>query len=421
MMYIKRGELQLSKADICIVWTIFFVIGMGACYTLLVVQALRPTVTIIFPLSLIFFSRHRISLIRNLGSADGLLFVVMIGLLYLGHILGTDTYYVRDVKFVVAGAMSMGGVLIVWFVGVVVGEKPILWKYACMGLLSAFVIQAIGIFIMPPEIGGIGHVPRYIGFQENPNITLQYVLSPYFMVLGLARNRKLAMGIIALAPFAVLNTLWTVSKGGSIALLLGAAVFIGIMILGSSFAKKVKILIAFFCITFGVGYGLKMLMPEAIEERVNSYQYRVTESLEGEGIHARTFGYKMLASDKLLSFERLIGRGYLNYEHLHLSAVLPHNTLLDIYVIAGIPAFFLCCVILGRLYLGVAHKAVIALRTKKYILKMAALTAVMAVLAILILIQSVLSQKILWLLYGMMRGMLNSSYLPRTQSRNLML
>lgn len=106
--------------------------------------------------------------------------------------------------------------------------------------------------------------------------------------------------------------------------------------------------------------------------------------------------------------------------HLHLRATVSHNTIVDTYIIAGIPGFFLCCIILGRLYLGVAHKVVIALRTNKYILTMAALTASMAVLAILVLTQSMLGLKLLWLLYGMTRGMLNSSYLPRTQSRNMM-
>lgn len=370
-------------------------------------EVVRPTILVMLPCLAGLFILEQRKVAQLLLGRLGFVAVLLGLLLTVGHLLGNDLATSEAEE---DSTLSIEGiwVMIAVFIGGIIVAEPRYRSGVFVGLALGLVAHVVSLAMVPASIDFRGYA-RSSGMMKDPNILLIHIIPVYFAWLCLLPKGRWLM----LAPVGLVAVYWstlqTLSRGGLISMLVGTALCVVPPVLASrrklcnfrfvAAAAVVLMLLAAVCV------GSR----GAITERLEAYQLRSQERMDTQ---------ESFLADRLIWLEDIQRIGVagvlkplgVGYDHFQSTDLLPHNTFVDVLVVAGPVALLLFCFLVG----GVLWNASACLWRRSGAelppLFDGACLAATASHFLMLVSLSVLPWKVNWLLLGLSIGLLRARY-----------
>lgn len=368
-------------------------------------ETLKLSVVFMLPSIAYFLITRMQASARYLTSPSNLLVLATIFLLLLGFLLGNDIYANDDSR-----VLSLPNLVVIpalYLAAYIVGERPSARSAFALGLIASVGVQVLGLALAPPDISFKGYA-RSSGLFEDPNIVLLHLIPVFFLAMSVrvSAGKGWVAGLL-LYPLVLFGTVLTLSRAGALTLLVCsiAAGVLGVLRL----RNKRFVVRAGLLKTLSLGslmaLGGGIVAFDRIGRQMDLFEARIAERVAEAGLVGdRAQIYRIIVDLELADLLAPFGPGY--QEVIAGVGVLPHNTFVDVFVIAGPVAFFLFAVT----YVGLLRKAASRLRASWSeenqswtfgFLFLALLSQVLLLSSL-----SVLTWKIHWALLGFANGML---------------
>lgn len=366
-------------------------------------EVIRPTVLIMLPCAAYLVLTRQREVWQVLRSRMGLCALVLCLLLTIGHILGHDAL---DDGLEDNSVLSLEAiwVMLVVFVVTVILAGPGYRPGVCLGITVGLAVQIISMILVPPSIN-YRSFARASGLMHDPNILLIHIIPVFFLWVSL-----LPRGIwLALAPVGLLPVMWatlqTLSRAGLVSLMAGTAIccLAFILTLRKSLfrLRSVGGVLA----TIAIVAAFYFTNRAFFSERLDGYFTRSKErtELQGSILEDRLIWWRYMQQLNESELWKPLGVGY----HRFLTTdLLPHNTFVDVYVIAGPFAMLLFGVMFITALFKATGLAFWDRPTGMSPLYGGAILAALGTHLLMLNSLSVLGWKVNWLLLGLSAGLL---------------
>ena len=378
-------------------------------------EALRPMAMVFLPCAFCLAWRNVGTLVSFLQSRQGYQIVGLFVLLSVGHFLGND--WISGFQGEDYSILSLENLLVMPVVlacGMILGSKSSCRFGLCVGLGMGLVFHLISVGIVQSATS-YRSFDRASGVLADPNILLLYVVPVFFLWRGLLVKplwRWIALLLIVPVVWATLQTL---SRAGLIALASG---LLALLLASLIFSRTARERRAALVTVIAIPLLLVVLMwrkPDFVEERVAAYTTRTTERIAESGsfLNDRLMWLNELETHRLSDHVlHPFGMGYNLFQEGN--EILPHNTFVDVYIIAGPLAFVFYLLLFSR---AIRNSFLAAFRTARPADSFSSLHlfAFMLTMSLLLFSLSVLTWKVNWLLLGIALSRFGSSESTGTQ------
>jgi hypothetical protein len=387
-------------------------------------DSVRPTTVVLLPFAAYLLLTNLRFIGGILQTRLGIGILLLMALLSVGHFLGNDVLESQGDDAAVLSMESLLGIPMVLLSGILLGKNVETRKSIAAALIIGVIIHIGSIAFFPSVVTYRQH-DRMAGLLTDPNILLLHITPVFFLWQSFLKRR----GAVLIAQLCLLAVVWatlqTLSRAGLTALAVGVAVqFVCVLF----FARTVRERLYAVGLAIGVPivlfFSFQRFSPEFVNERTDAYLTRIAER---KAEHGSMLGDRMLwlndiqnhkLSDHLLN---PVGMGYSLFQKDN--PIFPHNTFVDVYIIAGPFALLLYAILFFA-----ALQPLITLFARRFkqsrggsgqgpivagcgpssfsLSKMAiaALCACLATEILLLCSLSVLSWKINWLILGILLG-----------------
>jgi hypothetical protein len=238
---------------------------------------------------------------------------------------------------------------------------------------------------------------------------LLHVIPVFFLWRGLLRSGPWRWIALGCTPLVVWATLQTLSRAGLVSLGIGlASLLVASVILARTAGQKKAALATLLATPLLVGL-LAWNKPEFVQDRIDAYVTRANERADTTG---------SLLADRLLWLSEVqthnvsdhllhpFGMGYQTFQTGN--GLLPHNTFVDVYIIAGPIAFLIYLMLFGNTLVGFARGILTGGSHLSQFARVHLLTFGLTQVLLLVSL-SVFTWKVNWLLLGIALGFFSSA------------
>jgi hypothetical protein len=230
----------------------------------------------------------------------------------------------------------------------ILGGNPAYRQGLCVGLGMALIFH-LGSVALVQSVTSYRSHERAAGVLADPNILLLHIVPVFFLWRGLiATSFWRWISLLFVLPI-VWATLQTLSRAGLVALSSGLLALLLASLVFSRTAHERRTALGTLVAIPVLLYILAWKTPDFVEERVAAYSARTAERIAQSGsfLNDRLMWLKEMEehdlSDHIL---HPFGMGYAKFQGDN--GILPHNTFVDVYIIAGPLACALYAILFWR-------------------------------------------------------------------------
>ena len=328
-----------------------------------------------------------------------LAFIGVFSLIVVGHLYGKDIWYSLEYERYVSvfNPLNLCGILFVWFYGRVVISVKSFWLPVSYALLLSSIIQTFCIIALPSiEEGGFYY--RSSGLQQDPNITLIYVIPIFFLSFTFNRYVRFRELLLFAVPAVMLYSVFcTLSRSGMVIIVFSCVIFYTLVFISyvrpKVFNTHSAVLLLLIMPLMYLYFPYKSVVGKQVEIFSNRTHQRI---VEGGGVSDRMIWYRMLQREDEIPL--FMGHGYEYYTISHLESPLPHNTFFDVYIVSGWLGFVVLSSFLFIYIKVVSEFFVKEFRGRVYDVSIPAMLVSLFSLILFLLTLSVITEKIVWLI-----------------------
>lgn len=396
---------RISQAHV--VGFVFAVSAVLAPIRLGGIDALRPSVILALPCVAYILLTKLPALRQSLRTTSTLLTLGLFAMLLVGFLVENDVLAGGNLRVLTVENLIFIPAL--YLTANIIAKTPTARNAFAVGLLFSIGIQVLALAIAPPDVSFKGYA-RSSGFFEDPNIVLLHLLPPFFLAVALRANSRSRIlegaGFYLLTGFGAILSL---SRAGLLTMAICSVLVLVFYMMKlasgnpssrSSHVRSGLVVILLIAVASWSFF-------DSVAGQLVSFKLRVDERLAETGLAGDRLDL-LAALTSLDTFQLLnpIGIGYRSF--VGNSGMLPHNTFVDVLVIAGPLAFLVLILLYARTIRSILKRLRWYWRDEWASWSACFLLTALLSQALLLGSLSVLTWKIHWVLLGFINGILFS-------------